>query len=222
MRRAALAVALALALAAPLAATAGSPPPGATAQCRDGTFSFSAHRSGTCSHHHGVARWLAPRARPATAGPRSGLGRTVVLGRRTRTARCVLGPLPNRRCSPGAYASTLTAAVLCAPGFHTSTIRHVSASEKAIVEREYGLTARAYGRTLEIDHIVPLELGGSNAIANLFPERLAARPGYRIKDRLENRVHALVCAGGMTLHAAQTAIARDWESLYAAVVRAAP
>ena len=34
------------------------PPPGATAQCRDGTFSFSQSRRGTCSHHGGVARWL--------------------------------------------------------------------------------------------------------------------------------------------------------------------
>lgn len=33
-------------------------PIGATAQCRDGTYSFSLHRSGTCSHHGGVARWL--------------------------------------------------------------------------------------------------------------------------------------------------------------------
>lgn len=33
-------------------------PVGATAVCRDGTYSFSAHRSGTCSHHGGVAKWL--------------------------------------------------------------------------------------------------------------------------------------------------------------------
>ena len=34
------------------------PPEGATAQCRDGTYSFSQHRQGTCSHHGGVAAWL--------------------------------------------------------------------------------------------------------------------------------------------------------------------
>lgn len=33
-------------------------PAGATAKCRDGTYSFSQHRSGTCSHHGGVAEWL--------------------------------------------------------------------------------------------------------------------------------------------------------------------
>ena len=33
-------------------------PKGATAQCNDGTYSFSQHRQGTCSHHGGVAKWL--------------------------------------------------------------------------------------------------------------------------------------------------------------------
>lgn len=36
----------------------GSDPDGATAQCSDGTYSYSRHRSGTCSHHGGVERWL--------------------------------------------------------------------------------------------------------------------------------------------------------------------
>jgi uncharacterized protein YraI len=35
-----------------------SPPAGATALCKDGTYSFSRNRRGTCSHHGGVARWL--------------------------------------------------------------------------------------------------------------------------------------------------------------------
>ncbi|MFE4697228.1 DUF3761 domain-containing protein [Streptomyces sp. NPDC056738] len=34
-------------------------PAGATALCDDGTYSYSAHRRGTCSHHGGVADWLA-------------------------------------------------------------------------------------------------------------------------------------------------------------------
>jgi uncharacterized protein YraI len=36
----------------------GGPPAGATARCRDGTYSFSRTRRGTCSHHGGVAQWL--------------------------------------------------------------------------------------------------------------------------------------------------------------------
>ena len=35
-----------------------SVPSGATAICRDGTYSYSAHRRGTCSHHGGVKVWL--------------------------------------------------------------------------------------------------------------------------------------------------------------------
>ncbi|GJH30224.1 DUF3761 domain-containing protein [Caballeronia novacaledonica] len=35
----------------------GTVPTGATAQCRDGSYSFSQHHSGTCSRHGGVASW---------------------------------------------------------------------------------------------------------------------------------------------------------------------
>jgi hypothetical protein len=35
-----------------------SAPAGATAQCNDGTYSYSQHHQGTCSHHGGVAIWL--------------------------------------------------------------------------------------------------------------------------------------------------------------------
>jgi hypothetical protein len=38
--------------------SSGGVPAGATAVCRDETYSFSQHRSGTCSHHGGVAKWL--------------------------------------------------------------------------------------------------------------------------------------------------------------------
>jgi hypothetical protein len=38
--------------------SSGGAPAGATAQCADGTYSFSQHRQGTCSHHGGVSRWL--------------------------------------------------------------------------------------------------------------------------------------------------------------------
>ena len=147
------------------------------------------------------------------------VGKTVLLGPRTRTAGCVRGLRPDRRCSPGAYSAGLTARVLCSAGFRTSAIRDVGQSLKYRVEREYRLAARHYGRALEIDHIVPLELGGSNAVANLFPE---ASPGYHAKDRLENRLHELVCARRMTLRAAQRGIAANWVALYRRVFRSAP
>lgn len=189
-------------------------PPGATAVCRDGTYSFSQTRSGTCSHHGGVAAWLTP---AAPAG--HDVGQTVLLRPRVKGSGCDLGANPDRACSPGAVYSGLTTAVLCSPGFRTSSIRNVPASEKSAVEREYGLAARPYGSTLEIDHIVSLELGGSNDIANLFPERA---PGFHAKDRLENRLHAMVCAGQITLRHAQTAIASNWQALYRTAFGVAP
>lgn len=87
------------------------------------------------------------------------------------------------------------------------------------------MTPKSYGSTLEIDHIVSLELGGSNDIANLFPQRATLpgnQPGYRIKDKLENKVHDLVCAGQMSLSSARQQIASNWETLYKKVFGVAP
>jgi hypothetical protein len=206
------------AVAAVAAAAVHAPPPGATARCTDGTYSFSDTRSGTCSHHGGVAQWLEA---TAPAGQHVALGHTVLLAPRRRAGGCRRGALPDRRCSPGAYYSALTRTVICARGFRTGTIRDVPQTEKHAVEAEYGMPQRSYGRTIEIDHIVPLELGGSNAVANLFPEP-AGPDGYRLKDRLENRLHDLVCAGAVGLHAAQAAIAGNWERLYVRVFGSEP
>jgi hypothetical protein len=205
-----LALAVAAASLSAGASLAATPPPGATALCRDGTYSYSTHRSGTCSHHGGVARWLGG----AGGSARVALGRTILLGARTAASGCRRGALPDRRCSPGAYYSGLTRAVICAAGFRTGSIRDVPQSEKYAVEREYRMPARLYGRTIEIDHIVPLELGGSNDIANLFPEPGAGAAGYHAKDRLENRLRALVCSGRVTLASARAGIARNWEAMY--------
>jgi hypothetical protein len=213
-----LVVAAAAALLA-AATAAGSPPPGATARCRDGTYSFSHHHSGTCSHHGGVAEWL-----DGTGGTTTfvRVGHTVMLGARTRTADCRRGPEPDRRCSPGAYYSGLTKAVICSGSFRTGSIRNVPQSEKFENEREYGMKAAHYGHSMEIDHIVSLELGGSNDIANLFPEPGSGAADYHAKDRLENRLHELVCGGGMRLRAVQQSIARDWVGLYRRVFGSAP
>jgi hypothetical protein len=93
---------------------------------------------------------------------------------------------------------------------------------KHTVERAYGLSAKSYGSALEIDHIVSLELGGSNDTANLFPERLNADPGYKAKDKLENRLHDLVCDGKMTLRSVQHQIAANWIKLYRRVYGVTP
>ncbi|MGD0712969.1 MAG: HNH endonuclease signature motif containing protein [Gaiellaceae bacterium] len=148
-----------------------------------------------------------------------------MLSPRTKTSGCKLGAEPDRRCSPGAYYSGLTKAVLCSSSFHTSSIRDVPDSEKHQVEVEYGMAPGSYGSTLEIDHIVSLELGGSNDAANLFPEKatLPGRaPGYHVKDKLENVAHAWVCQGKISLRAAQQKIATNWEAFYRLVFGTAP
>jgi hypothetical protein len=52
------AAAPAAAKSAPTAPASNTDPTGATAKCKDGTYSKSQHRSGTCSSHGGVAQWL--------------------------------------------------------------------------------------------------------------------------------------------------------------------
>ena len=226
-------------------------PPGATAQCKDGTYSFSQTRSGTCSHHGGVAQWLTPSTTtgatttvttttppptttppattpvaPSTPGGGSvDVGETVLLASRTKTSGCKLGAKPDRRCSPGAYYSKLTTAVICASTFRTGPIRNVPDSEKHQVEIEYGLAPHGYGSTLEIDHIVSLELGGSNDVANLYPEKAklsANAPGFHVKDKLENKLHDLVCEGTMILRSVQKQIAGNWQALYKRVFGVLP
>jgi hypothetical protein len=66
----------------------------------------------------------------------------------------------------------------------------------------------------EIDHLIPLELGGSNARANLWPQRYDGAWNAARKDRLERRLHAMVCRGEISLKTAQEAIARDWVAAY--------
>jgi hypothetical protein len=178
----------------------------------------------TCVDGHLKSRTSSTTTGPVTTTPTQvpALGRTVRLGRHTQTRGCTRGALPDRQCSPGAFYSRLTKAVLCSSTFRTGTIRNVPVSEKHQVEVEYGMTPRSYGRAIEIDHIVSLELGGSNDIANLYPEPGSGPSNYHVKDKLENRLHRLVCAGAMTLHAAQAGIARNWEELYRVVFGPTP
>jgi len=67
----------------------------------------------------------------------------------------------------------------------------------------------------EVDHLISLELGGSNDIANLWPQSYVSEPfNAHIKDKLENKLHALVCSGRITVETAQKAIANDWTAAY--------
>lgn len=210
--------------AATAAAAAASGPRGATAHCRDGTHTHAKRPSRACTPHGGVTKWL--RRPHAAKRKRLRAGHIVLLAPRTRTSRCTLDARPDRSCSPGAYSSRLTRAVICSSRFRRRRLPRLSRSEKHAVEREYGLATGFYSRALEIDHIVPLRLGGSNSVANLFPEEYAFAnhsPGYVIKNRLDRRIHSLVCAGRISLRNAQRRIAANWERLYRKTFgRAAP
>ena len=92
---------------------------------------------------------------------------------------------------------------------------------RPVSEREHRLAFRAYGipypqpaDAYEVDHLIPLSLGGDNAIANLWPEASEPQPGFHEKDEVEAHLHREVCAGRMDLADAQRAIAIDWLSVY--------
>ena len=241
-RRGALARAPALALvlllaavviAVAAAAAGGAGPPAAAATCADYPNQAAAQRAADTrdADHDGIyceslpcrassPGWLRRRGRgratPAPASPaaRVQTGVSVTLGPVTRTAGCRLrGPLPDPGCTPGARFSGATRSAICRSGYAHS-VRSVSAATKRAVYRAYGLTRRFDGTDGELDHLVSLELGGSNVAANLFPEAAMPRPGSHEKDRLENALHAEVCSGRLSLIGAQRAIAVDWVAAY--------
>jgi hypothetical protein len=121
-------------------------------------------------------------------------------------------PLNNLSLTPGAVFNVSVAAI-CKTGY-SSRVRDVPESEKLAVYAEYSITNHPTNR-YEIDHLISLELGGSNAISNLWPELNDHPKGYlNSKDRLEDHLHRLVCTGQLALGVAQRLIATDWVSAY--------
>jgi len=118
------------------------------------------------------------------------------------------GALPDARCTPGAIRTT-DARAICAPTFRTGPYRHTTASTKRRVFAEYGITHHRPGQ-YEVDHLIPLELGGADVIANLWPEAALPIPGFHQKDKLENYLCREVCAGRITLPVAQRCLSDNW------------
>ncbi len=134
------------------------------------------------------------------------------IGKRMKTSGCVTyGKLPDSLCTPGDIFPEVTASQVCVPGY-SKNVRSVPESEKNDVYAEYGITTHTTGE-YEVDHLVSLELGGSNDVANLWPEAAEPRPGFHEKDLVENYLHLLVCSGSMTLLQAQNMIATDWQKV---------
>lgn len=115
--------------------------------------------------------------------------------------------LPDPVMTPGDVFPVGPAAI-CVTGYSSKT-RDVSTKTKDAVYASYGISSHASG-AYEVDHLIPLELGGSNDVKNLWPEPANPRPGFHEKDQLENLLHDLVCSGHLDLPTAQSAIATDW------------
>jgi hypothetical protein len=126
--------------------------------------------------------------------------------------------VPRASLTPGAVFSVGTARI-CVSGYSAS-VRNVPQAEATAVYDRYGVAHVPYAH--EVDHLVSLEIGGSNAIANLWPEPYAGRWGARTKDVLENRLHELVCSGRLALRKAQRIEARNWVAAYRRYVGGTP
>jgi len=135
----------------------------------------------------------------------------LLLGQRTKTTGCVIATaLPDRACTPGAIFPGVSREQICTRGY-ARTVRDVPNEVKAEVYVEYGLPPRpSKAGEYEVDHLVSLELGGSNDIANLWPESADPTPGFHEKDRYENYLHEEVCTGALSLVNAQRRIAESW------------
>ncbi len=124
------------------------------------------------------------------------------------------GRNPDPACTPGSVDPEVTQATIsitiCVRGW-TATIRPPS-SETTALKHDVAYPAYSIppGTVSELDHQVPLELGGSNDITNLWPETGAVP---NAKDPVENDLRADVCSGELTLTQAQDAIAADWETV---------
>jgi hypothetical protein len=106
----------------------------------------------------------------------------------------------------------VTKADICKSGY-ASSVRNVPDSVKNAVYAAYGIKSHTPGQ-YEVDHLVSLELGGSNDISNLWPQAASPKPGFHEKDKLENYLHDQVCSGAISLAAAQAQIATDWLIVY--------
>jgi len=106
---------------------------------------------------------------------------------------------------PGSFDPAATPAAVCTTGYARSH-RSVPYRFRDTVYDAYGLT-RGHRAGYVIDHFVPLELGGTNDRANLWPQ---TRAEAKRKDLDERRLRAEVCSNAVTLDSARAEIIRLW------------
>ncbi len=130
--------------------------------------------------------------------------------------------LPNSVTTPGATNPAVSQgnirSTICVSGF-TATIRPPASYTNALKAKQLkaGLGVAGYTKSsqYEEDHLISLEIGGApRDPKNLWPEPRFGTASASRKDTLENKLHALVCSGKLTLIAAQHAIATNWEIAY--------
>ena len=130
-------------------------------------------------------------------------------------------PVPDAGCTPGGIDASVTAEVLRDPAWRTACVRNckVSEAEKHVTYKWYGTRKpranSGENQVCELDHLVPLELGGADGLGNIWPEcgpdaTTLDNRYFKIKDRVENYLAEEVKAGRMPLDAAQRGIASDW------------
>jgi hypothetical protein len=121
------------------------------------------------------------------------------------------GPVarPNPRLTPGVVAVRDVTAVCQQPKRTRAAIPY--AQQQAIFY-EYRIGSQAssnYG----LDYLVPLQLGGSTVLANIWPAPVTGI-GFHEKEQLNYRLRLLVCQGGMPLDQAQQQVVSDWYALW--------
>lgn len=139
--------------------------------------------------------------------------------------------LPNPSITPGALNPAVTQQnldeTICRRGGYTKSIRPAESYThdlKVKQIREYGYADVRLSDYSE-DHLISLELGGSpDSPENLWPEphNVVGGWGSYVKDKLENRLHDLVCKGVVTLADAQHEIANNWIGAYKALIGSVP
>jgi hypothetical protein len=123
------------------------------------------------------------------------------------------GPIarPNHRLTPGVIA-TRDATAVCQQPIHVKP--RLTYAEQRFVMSEYGI-AVADEHNWGLDYLVPLQLGGADTQANLWPAPLSGGLGYHEKEQLNYRMRTHVCQGDIPLDQTQQQMISDWSVLYA-------
>lgn len=133
-------------------------------------------------------------------------------------ARCTSREgLPDPVCTPGDADPRVTPAnvrtTICRRGY-TASVRppqEVTYRLKIRVTRDYGIPDVPFSE-VELDHLIPLSLGGSSEVANLWPQRRTGPYDVEDKDAVAERLNRKVCRGQLGLREAQQAIATNWRT----------